>query len=386
MAHVAKYTRGSVGTLSRHYERAKDKDGNYIKFGNQDIDPARTHLNYNLAPDHNQLDFVKQRCSEVQCMNRVNVKIMCSWIVTAPKDLPASDHQTFFQESYDFLHKRYGGEKNVISAFVHMDESTPHMHFAFIPVVTDRKKQIEKVAAKECLTRRDLQTFHPELDARMAQVFGRNIGVLNEATRDGNLTVIELKTKTANDQLQKTSQDVSNASRTLQNTLQRIKDSKAELKRVEGLITSFRGTLNTVSDIESIGTKTPMGILIKPQDAQRLKNQAKAYFGEQSRALRAISEKTALVEEANKVKPLQDEVQKLEKSLKHTENLLKSKEKNLEAIKGVIRGNPDLRQAYNAEVNRLNEEKEAYERREREEMEKREWKHSKSRDDYEYDL
>lgn len=47
MAHFAKYTAAAAGHLSKHYERAKDEKGEYIKFGNQDIDPQKTHLNYN---------------------------------------------------------------------------------------------------------------------------------------------------------------------------------------------------------------------------------------------------------------------------------------------------------------------------------------------------
>ena len=51
MAHFAKYTAAAAGHLSKHYERAKDKNGDYIKFGNKDIDTDRTPENYNLAPD-----------------------------------------------------------------------------------------------------------------------------------------------------------------------------------------------------------------------------------------------------------------------------------------------------------------------------------------------
>lgn len=41
MAHFAKYTAAAAGHLSKHYERAKDKNGDYIKFGNKDIDTDR---------------------------------------------------------------------------------------------------------------------------------------------------------------------------------------------------------------------------------------------------------------------------------------------------------------------------------------------------------
>lgn len=63
MANAQKYTRAACGHLAAHYERKKDEKGKYVKFGNQDIDPQKTHLNYNLAPRRGveQIDFIRQR-------------------------------------------------------------------------------------------------------------------------------------------------------------------------------------------------------------------------------------------------------------------------------------------------------------------------------------
>lgn len=60
MANAQKYTRAACGHLAAHYERRKDEKGEYVKFGNQDIDPQKTHLNYNLAPRRGveQIDFI----------------------------------------------------------------------------------------------------------------------------------------------------------------------------------------------------------------------------------------------------------------------------------------------------------------------------------------
>ena len=48
MAHLEKYSRAQLGHILKHDSRAKDLNGNYIKFGNEEIDTSRTHLNYNL--------------------------------------------------------------------------------------------------------------------------------------------------------------------------------------------------------------------------------------------------------------------------------------------------------------------------------------------------
>ena len=122
MANVDKFARSAVGQLCQHYERKKQPDGSYIKFNNEMIDPSRTHLNYNLAPDRNQIDFINQRCSEVRCMNRADVNVMVAWVVTQPKDFPPERGAEFFEQTYKFLTERYGGEQNVISGFVHKDE------------------------------------------------------------------------------------------------------------------------------------------------------------------------------------------------------------------------------------------------------------------------
>lgn len=194
MANYAKYSRSAMGHLTKHYERAKNDNGDYVRFGNQNIDASRTHLNYNLAPHgKSQMDFIHDRLDEVYCMKRDDVVTMASCVVTVPKDVPKEYEAEFFERAYRFLAEKHG-EKNVISAYVHNDETTPHMHFSFIPIVYDAKKDREKVCCKDVLTKAYLNSFHDELQKEMNRwtaeygcVFGCN--VLNGATENGNLHV-----------------------------------------------------------------------------------------------------------------------------------------------------------------------------------------------------
>ena len=57
MAHVAKFAAGAVGNMCGHYGRT---EGDGVRRSNESIDPARTHLNYNLAPEHDggQVAFI----------------------------------------------------------------------------------------------------------------------------------------------------------------------------------------------------------------------------------------------------------------------------------------------------------------------------------------
>lgn len=200
MAHFAKHTRGSVGGLTKHFERAKDNEGRYYRFKNQSIDKERTSLNYNLATHgESQLNFIKNRLNEVYCMKRDDVKVMGTWVVTAPQTVPSEHQREFFERTYKFLAERYG-EKNVVSAYVHMDETTPHMHFAFIPITYDKKKEREKVSAKEVINKADMRTFHTDLQKVMDEFTETHdnkfkCDVLNGATENGNITVQGLKAR-----------------------------------------------------------------------------------------------------------------------------------------------------------------------------------------------
>jgi len=258
MANCKKYNRAACGHMFKHYERAKDENGEYIKFGNQEIDTTKSHLNYNLAaaiqPDW-QGTFVKRRCSEVKMQKRADVNVMCSWLVTAPKDVQADETDKFFQETYKFLSERYG-VNNVVSAHVHMDETTPHVHFAFVPVVECKKKNILKVSAKECIDKKELNIFHKDLSAYMEKIFGRDIGVLNEMTKDGDKSIEELKRGTARQELENIEHqtaEIKKEGADVTQELKELEDKKVILdKQIKGLRNKFKGEQLTIKEIGKI--------------------------------------------------------------------------------------------------------------------------------------
>ena len=251
MAHLAKFTKAACGHMFKHYERAKEYNSEtgqveYIKFANQEINSQRTHLNYNLAVHQTmrQGNFIRKRCSEVKLQNRKDVNVMCSWVLTAPKDLPSSEQERFFKASYDFMANRYG-EENVISAYVHLDETTPHIHFAFIPITEDKKKGGFKVSAKEVINKRELQAFHQELDKHLEKALGHSVGVLNGSTKDGNKSISELKEKSALERAEKAEKAAVIAEQRLDELNGQILSAE-ELKAIEGK-KSIGGALKNVS-------------------------------------------------------------------------------------------------------------------------------------------
>lgn len=190
MASVEKFTAHAVVNQLRHIERT------IVNPSNKDIDPTREHLNYSLAPDRemSSYDYFKKRKAELYCYNRDDVKVMAGWIVTAPRDLPANQHDVFFQSTHDFLIERYG-EANCIQSIVHNDESgQPHLHYYFIPAVPDPKHGGEKICANDIINPKELRNFHPDLQKHLNDD-GIKVKVQSGVTKanGGNRSVWEMK-------------------------------------------------------------------------------------------------------------------------------------------------------------------------------------------------
>ena len=194
MASVAKYTDTASDNIIRHIERTIQTPSN------KNIDSERSHLNYNLHSTNrdgkiflSSKNYFEHRKKEVHYLKRADVKTLCGWVITLPKDIPPNEHKAFFTACHSYLISLYG-EENIVSSVCHLDEETPHLHCLFLPIVRDKKKGGEKVCAKEVLTRQHLREFHPALEKHL-QEHGISTKILSgiTASQGGNRTVKELK-------------------------------------------------------------------------------------------------------------------------------------------------------------------------------------------------
>ncbi len=149
---------------------------------NKDIDPERTYLNYYLKK--NELSYIKEfdklrKENNLQGHIKSNSIIICEMIFTSDKEffdsIGEKETKRYFEESYKFVcNYKNLGEKNIISAVVHLDEGTPHMHLVFIPVVHTKDKdgnEIDKVCSRDFWKGRDsyrkLQnTFYDDITSK----------------------------------------------------------------------------------------------------------------------------------------------------------------------------------------------------------------------------
>ena len=149
-----KYKRENLKGIFRHNER---KNKNY---SNENIDKEKSYLNYSLkSPQYSyekEFDKIKEKYNLKGQIKTVS-NIACEYIITSDHDyferIGEEETKRFFETAYKFVSEYKDlGEQYIMSAKVHMDEQTPHMHLLFLPVVhtIDKKGNfIDKLACSE---------------------------------------------------------------------------------------------------------------------------------------------------------------------------------------------------------------------------------------------
>ena len=153
-------------TRAESYGAYVHNDRKAKNHSNKDIDPTRTHLNFYCKENETtyirEFDRMKEEYN-LQGNLRKNSIIMCQMMITSDneffKKIGLEETKRYFRESYKFVcNYKNLGERNIISAAVHLDETTPHMHLTFIPVIHTKDEQgnkIDKICARDFWRGRD---------------------------------------------------------------------------------------------------------------------------------------------------------------------------------------------------------------------------------------
>ncbi len=141
---IEKRKLAAVGRICRHNERLKE-----TYKSNPDIDLERSHLNYHIIkPNTNYRNAVLRRIEEAGARRRKDSVVMQDCFIGAtPEWMKAKspqEQQEYFRQAVSFFEEKIGKE-NIISAVVHMDEATPHMHLCFVPITKDGRLSSKEI-------------------------------------------------------------------------------------------------------------------------------------------------------------------------------------------------------------------------------------------------
>ena len=152
--------------LEAHHERQKEQYAS-----NPDIDTSRSKYNFHIVkPEGRYYHFIQSRIEQAGCRTRKDSTRFVDTLITASpeffKGKSPKEIQAFFQRAADFLIGRVGRE-NIVSAVVHMDEKTPHLHLTFVPLTKDNR-----LCAKEIIgNRANLTKWQDDFHAYMVEKY-----------------------------------------------------------------------------------------------------------------------------------------------------------------------------------------------------------------------
>ena len=154
-----------MGYAVLHLEKAKGADSGMSAHIERTIqpknaDPTRTHQNRELIqfPDgvRNRTAAIQHRLDTAGLKRKIGknqvqaIRIVLTGTHADMEQIEQTGRlDEWCQDNLDWLRKTYGAD-NVVSAVLHMDEETPHIHATIVPIVqTERKKQKKEQTVKK---------------------------------------------------------------------------------------------------------------------------------------------------------------------------------------------------------------------------------------------
>lgn len=243
-----KYKRENLKGIFRHNER---RNQNY---SNKNIDKEKSYLNYALkSPKYSyekEFDRIRKKYDLKGQIKTVS-NIACEYIITSDKqffeEIDQEETKRYFETAYQFVAEYKDlGEQYILSAQVHNDEETPHLHLIFLPVVHKKDKNgnnIDKLACSEFWKEKDSyrRLQNAFYDYMVSHNFKLERGLPKEETNRQHLDLKEFKQIT-----------------NFENTKETLKNIKLELPEVPDIKDFKRLSFNRDEKI--------LEEIIKPKD------------------------------------------------------------------------------------------------------------------------
>ncbi|WWU66845.1 MobV family relaxase (plasmid) [Clostridium baratii] len=262
VCHFGKYKSSNVFGLQKHNQR---ENKNY---SNKDLDISKSHLNYDLV-NSSPINFrttINNLIDEKRKSDRAVRKdavVYCECIISSDqnffKNLSSDKQKLFFRESLEFLGQKLGKD-NIISANVHMDETTPHMHVGFVPI------QGDSLSAKKVLNRNFLRNIHNQMP-KFLKDNGFDIERGKEDAKFKHMETREYK-KLSQAELDDLEFQKKNLNKQIDTLIEKKNSIENDLNTRESLETN----LNDINDVETGKTFLRDKITIKNDDYFKIKN------------------------------------------------------------------------------------------------------------------
>lgn len=289
--HIAKAS-GNDSGMSAHIER---------KTHPKNADEKRTHLNRELIEFadgvENRTDAIQHRLKNGGLTRKVGKNQ-----VTAIRVLLSGTHEDLIQiekegrlndwckDNVKWLNDTFG-EKNVVSAVLHMDEKTPHIHATVVPIVTGERRKAKqenktnkrkykkkkadrpRLCADDVMARDKLEGYH-DTYAEYMQPYGLQRGIKGREVRHIGIAEYYRTISKEITQLEEALKNLRSAEKELKNNLDSL-DTKEKVEKAKGQIYNFVGNLfsnRKLEELQEENNELKQGIDNLKSEITRLKN------------------------------------------------------------------------------------------------------------------
>lgn len=192
VCRLRKYKRGAVRGIETHVERRAT-----ISNTNPNIERSHSSKNYDLNGRYEDTfnQQIKERFADCGIEKRrlrrdavVVAELLFSATPTFFDGKSDDEIRQYFTDCYKYACDKFGAE-NIISAMVHLDESTPHLHLCFIPITRDNKLNIHSYFP----TGKQLVEFQDDVQAKVFERYNLTRGQPAKETKRKHIETLDWK-------------------------------------------------------------------------------------------------------------------------------------------------------------------------------------------------
>ena len=284
IVRVQKFKATGCKGIEIHDLREKE----FVSHTNPDIDWERIKENYSLhqarSAEQTFYQAVKERIAELHLPRAVrkDAVVMAQALFTSDNDyfknLAEQEQRRYFERCYDWAKERFG-DKNIISATVHLDEHTPHMHVNFVPVTEDGR-----LSAKDVLTPARIREMHDLFYEQVGKDFGLARGEVRDPeekkkrhleTADYKIAKAEERAAQAEERAARTEQEAQKKEKHIEAL---SKKEKALESKIEGLERKYKGRISSAKELDAIKPQATLTGAVKGVTVEQIQNLKKTAF------------------------------------------------------------------------------------------------------------
>ena len=165
--NIQKRKKNDITGIQREATRTATEYNNQVK-------PGMGFLNVNLIQSNNWMQDIQAEIDKAGAKTRSNSVVALDTIYTASGDFfkgkSNEENDEFFRDCLRFHQERFG---HVVSAVVHYDETTPHLHILSVPLTQDGRLSAREIVGN----RANLSRMQTEFFEQVGKGYGLDRGI-----------------------------------------------------------------------------------------------------------------------------------------------------------------------------------------------------------------